>query len=72
MILSPPLLQGPKIFVLDFFKKHINEIINLLERDKYLRNTEEKIYSLNEKAGSLTLLQISFYLSNGLDIHINN
>ncbi|GES81504.1 DNA-dependent protein kinase catalytic subunit [Rhizophagus clarus] len=35
MILSPPLLQGPKIFLLDFFKKHINEIIDLLERDKY-------------------------------------
>ncbi|CAI2170936.1 4833_t:CDS:10 [Funneliformis geosporum] len=59
MILSPPLLKGPKIFVLDFYKKHINEIINLLEHDKYPRNVEEKVYGLNEKAGSLTLLQIS-------------
>ncbi|CAG8489558.1 14379_t:CDS:10 [Funneliformis mosseae] len=44
MILSPPLLKGPKIFVLDFYKKHINEIINLLEHDKYPRNVEEKVY----------------------------
>jgi len=60
MILSPPLMQGPRIFVLDFFKKHINEIIQLLEHDKYPKNVEEKIYNLNEKAGTLTLLQISF------------
>ncbi|RGB41839.1 hypothetical protein C1646_738849 [Rhizophagus diaphanus] len=69
MILSPPLLQGPKIFVLDFFKKHINEIIDLLERDKYSRNVDEKIYCLNEKAGSLALLQILYLRASVEDVY---
>ncbi|CAG8723481.1 4664_t:CDS:10, partial [Racocetra persica] len=59
-ILSPILMQGTKIFVVEFYKRHIKELINIIEQNTHPRTDSEIIYELDAKAGSFTLLQISF------------
>ncbi|CAG8455683.1 16904_t:CDS:10, partial [Cetraspora pellucida] len=59
-ILSPTLIQGTKIFVVEFYKRHIRELIKIIEQDIHPRTDSEIIYELDAKAGSFTLLQISF------------
>ncbi|CAG8447301.1 28743_t:CDS:10, partial [Dentiscutata erythropus] len=62
-ILSPILMQGTRIFVVEFYKKHIKELINIIEQDRHPRTDSELVYELDAKAGSFTLLQISFLLN---------
>ncbi|CAG8524807.1 39645_t:CDS:10, partial [Gigaspora margarita] len=40
---------------------HIKDLINIIEQDKHPRTDSEMVYELDAKAGSFTLLQISFY-----------
>ncbi|RHZ54176.1 hypothetical protein Glove_429g28 [Diversispora epigaea] len=60
-ILTPILMQGSKNFVIDFYKKCIKELLDIIERDPRIRNDQERIYELDAKAGSFVLLQISFH-----------
>ncbi|CAG8461030.1 2617_t:CDS:10, partial [Racocetra fulgida] len=57
---GPILMQGTKIFVVEFYKRHIKELINIIEQNTHPRTDSEIIYELDAKAGSFTLLQISF------------
>lgn len=59
-ILTPILMQGSKSFVIDFYKKRIKELLDIVERDRRTKNDQERVYELDAKAGSLVLLQISF------------
>ncbi|CAG8511510.1 8195_t:CDS:10 [Diversispora eburnea] len=49
-ILTPILMQGSKNFVIDFYKKCVKELIDIIERDPRIRNDQERIYELDAKA----------------------
>ncbi|CAG8447868.1 11173_t:CDS:10, partial [Dentiscutata heterogama] len=44
-ILSPILMQGTRIYVVEFYKMHIRELINIIEQDKYPR-TDSDIFNI--------------------------
>ncbi|CAG8572313.1 13750_t:CDS:10, partial [Acaulospora morrowiae] len=49
-ILTPVLMQGSKIFVVDFYKKHIKELVDIIERENRTRTEQERVYELDAKA----------------------
>nr|CAG8448912.1 4810_t:CDS:10 [Entrophospora candida] len=51
---------GPKIFMKDFFKRHIKEIVDFLDRDERPRNDLEIVYYIDEKAETCEIIQAYF------------